>query len=453
MSDAAVSHETASDRALRGPRIIFYLGALTVTETALRPALGLSLSMMFFLTAFAGCVVAVLIGHRVATVPGILAAGVFTFALGGLISSAGADSPADSAISVLRGVFVMLLLAWTGAMVLRTRRHVLLAISLWTTSAAANGVAAITDLLHVHVVAGASEGVRVLGLTNHANDLGGGAAVAFVPCLMLTTGAAVSGPLGSRTVRWLLVALVGAAIVLSGSVAAMLAALVATLVWLISPSVRAPARVLPAMALLAAVVVAAAVGGAVPSPTQRFEEVTAPSSVAQLQAGSGQARLEEVKTAFSRIADDPIAGRGLDAAGAAVTIWFRGEPSVVQVHGAPVAAWYEAGILGLLGLLVVVTALATAGWRGVAAASAAEDRIVGWSLLAAFFAWLVAFLANPFYFQEWGWFSGAMLFAWAAQSRRRAGAASRRPGRPAPAPALPPRTRQPTALASGSRPD
>src|SRR5213076_2353799 len=95
--------------------------------------------------------------------------------------------------------------------------------------------------------------------------------------------------------------------------------------------------------------------------------------------------------------------------GRAVTVAFRGQPGVIQVHGAPVAAWHEAGIFGFIGLIGIVAAVATAAWRGLAAARGHERALVGWALMAAFAAWLVEFLTNPLYFQEWGWFAGALL--------------------------------------------
>ena len=185
-------------------------------------------------------------------------------------------------------------------------------------------------------------------------------------------------------------------------------------VWLCAPSIRAPARVGACITLAAAVLIAIVAGGLVPSPTERLAEVTAAPSVTQPNAGSGQARLEEASTAWSRIVANPLVGAGFDRAGAEVNIVYRGQLSGVQTHGAPIAALYEGGVLALIGLTVIVGGLAMTGWRALSAAElVGADSIIGWAMLAAFAAWVVDFLSNPLYFQEWGWLSGAMLFVWA----------------------------------------
>lgn len=405
------ARSSSAERDLRAPRILFYLGALTVTEVSFRPMFDLTISVIFFLAAFAGCASAVLRGYGVAPVPVSLVAGVLIFVVGGAISSAGAHSPADSGASVLRAVFVLLLWAWTAAMVLNSRQQILIVMALWAVSAAANGAAGVGDVLGLHE--GSGDGLRALGFTDHPNDLGGGAAVALIPTLMLATRPRARRASLNQIGRWILVALVAAAIVLSASVAAMLAGLAAMVIWLSSPSVRAPGRVAVSMALGAAVLATVVAAGNVPSPTERIEQVTSPSSLARPDAGSGEARLEEMKAAWARIAENPLVGTGFDPAGTGVTILYRGQPAITQMHGAPIAAWYEGGIFALVGLMVTIAALAAAGWRGLAAANGEDELVVGWALFAAFSAWIVYSLSNALYFQEWGWISGAMLVAWA----------------------------------------
>jgi hypothetical protein len=223
-----------ANRDLRTSRLLFYLGTLTVTESSLRPALGLSISEIFFIAALVGCVLAGMRGHRVPLLPTSLVLGVSLFALGGSVSTLAAQSPGGSAAQVLHAVYVMLLWTWTGAMVLRTPGQLFMAIVFWSISAAVNGVAAIAQVLHTPE--------RAKGLTVHPNDLGGAAAVALIPALMVATTPMLTRGGIVRGARWVTVALVAVAIFLSGSVAAMVAGLVATVIWLASPAVRAPGR-------------------------------------------------------------------------------------------------------------------------------------------------------------------------------------------------------------------
>ena len=211
---------------LRTARLLFYLGTITVTQYSWRVVGGLTISEVAFIAAFALCCFAVIRGSAVARVPGTLIAGVTLFAVGGAISSLGAISPPESFTVVAKAIYVMLLWVWTGAMVLRTRQAVITALTLWAVSAAVNGIGAIAQA--AGVLSGFADS-RALGFTTHPNDLGGAEGIALVPALMVaarSTGA--SGPVAAA--RWLLPALVAAGLLLSASIAGMIAAFVAFVV-------------------------------------------------------------------------------------------------------------------------------------------------------------------------------------------------------------------------------
>jgi hypothetical protein len=203
---------------------------------------------------------------------------------------------------------------------------------------------------------------------------------------------------------------------LSASVAGMAGALIAICVWLSSPAVRAAARVAVVVGLAVILVGAVAVtGGSVTSPTERIEQVTSPSGT-NPEAGSGEARIEIVRTVWPRISQDPLIGAGLDTPDTVVTVLSAGRTKPYQVHGAPIAAWYGAGIFGLLGILIVFVALFATGWRALLVASGDDDRLIGWSLLAAFGAFVVYAMTAPLFFQEYGWFAAVALVAWSTGS-------------------------------------
>jgi O-antigen ligase len=82
-----------------------------------------------------------------------------------------------------------------------------------------------------------------------------------------------------------------------------------------------------------------------------------------------------------------------------------------QVHGGPISIWYQAGIFGLLGVVVVVWTLLRGAWRTLIAGDQ-TDLLIGLSILAAFFAFLIIALTTPFVFQQYGWFTAVMLIAW-----------------------------------------
>src|SRR5215211_4249242 len=59
---ASADANVGDARDLRGPRLLFYVGAVTLTLSNVRPLVGLTVSELLFLAAFAGCVLAVLRG-------------------------------------------------------------------------------------------------------------------------------------------------------------------------------------------------------------------------------------------------------------------------------------------------------------------------------------------------------------------------------------------------------
>jgi hypothetical protein len=428
------------DRVLRLPRFLFYLGALTVAQASLRPALGLTVSELFFIAAFAATVLAALAGRPTSRVPNALVLGVGLFAIGGLISSLNAASPEESVTEVLQGVYVMLLWVWTGATVLRTRPHVLAAMTLWTISAAVDGFAAITQVAGVDTIAEPLLGTRATGLTDHPNDLGAACAIALVPALMLATSRlpgqrAAPGP-GMRMPRWVILALIAAGLALSASVAAMLAGFVATLAWLVAPIVRAPGRLAVVIALAFTILAVMFAGGRVTPPTERIQQVTSTSGT-QLTSGSGEVRVKAAKRALPRIAEDPIVGTGLDPAGGVVTVINQGRSTPYQIHGAPIAVWHQAGIVGLLGVLIVIVTLVRTGWRSLTAGDQ-NDLLIGLAIFAALISFVIYVMTAPFYFQQYGWFAGVIAIAW--YSRRDAMkkvfvmSGRRRPAMPAVAP-------------------
>jgi O-antigen ligase len=400
---------STSDRLLRIPRLLFYLGSLTLTEAVWRPAGGLTVSEVFFLLALGTTVIAVLAGRPIARIPSGLVIGVSIFALGGAISSIGAEATASSVRETLQGIYVMLLWVLTGATVLRTRRQIVVALGCWTFSSALNGFAALLQVMDVSWLGGALEGSRATGLTDHPNDLGAACAIALVPALMLATTRLPGRGGWLRAVSWCLLGFTAVGVILSASIGAMLAGLIAILVWLIAPAVRAPGRVAVVAAVAFSLAGLTLAGGAVTSPVKRFEDVTRNGVPAD--SGSGTVRLKIVQRAWPRIESNPIVGRGLDSSGLTVNVISHGAVVPYQVHGGPVSIWYQAGILGLLGVVIVVWTLLRGAWRNLIAGDQ-TDVLIGLSILAAFLAFLVSAMTTPFVLQQYGWFTAVMLLAW-----------------------------------------
>ena len=107
-------------------------------RSSLRRGAGVTGSDLLFLFALALAAVALISRRLRAPVytGAVLILGVALFAAGGLISSFGAPSPWESVTVVARVVYLTVVWFWLGALLLRTRRHMRLAIAFWVASAA-----------------------------------------------------------------------------------------------------------------------------------------------------------------------------------------------------------------------------------------------------------------------------------------------------------------------------
>ncbi|HEY3728976.1 MAG TPA: O-antigen ligase family protein [Solirubrobacteraceae bacterium] len=400
---------------LRLARLVFYLGTLTLGQSALRFAAGLTVSEFLFFGALALCVLAGLRGEGFTGVPSPIAVAVGIFVLGGALSSFDAQSPGGSAYQVMHALYVLLLWPCVGAMVLRSRGQLVAAIGLWSLSAALDGLDALAQLVGLHVLGPVRQGNRMTGLTENPNDLGGVTSIALVPALFIATDKTAGRSPSRQALWWAIVALVGTGLVLSGSVAGMAAAAGALLIWLSSPLVRASARIAVLATAVCALAVVVAAGTRISSPIQRVTQVTSPASAGN--NGSGQDRISVAEQAWPRIKRDPVVGTGLDVNDSDVTIISHAYSVPYQIHGLPLAAWYETGLFGLIGLLGLIGVLAVLGWRGVAAARDEDDALVGWALLAALIAFVIEAMTQPLVFQQYGWVTGVMLVAWLYQPR------------------------------------
>jgi O-antigen ligase len=184
-------------------------------------------------------------------------------------------------------------------------------------------------------------------------------------------------------------------------------------------------------------------GGAVTSPTKRVEEVT--TNGVSTNSGSGVIRLKIVRRAWPRIESNPIVGRGLDSSGLSVNVINHGTIVAYQVHGGPISIWYQAGIFGLVGVLIVVWTLLRGAWRTLGAGDQ-TDMLIGLSILAAFIAFLINAMTTPFVLQQYGWFTGVMLIAWRTRRDGLPETAPSQAGRRGPPPL---RATGPPALAPG----
>ncbi len=410
---AAVA-EASQDARLRVPRLLFYAGAATIGFLTVRPAADLTLSDWFFFLSLGVAGLVVLL-DRFRTdywVPKVITIGVGIFAVGGLVSSFGALDGSASVAIVIRLLYLTLIWFWLAAVVLETREHVENAILFWVSSAALSSAGAVVQYFQGDVIPGGDVAWgRMTGFTPHTNNLAGLVATAFVPALMVAVD---SRNELRKYVGVASVALIGAGILLSGSVGGFLTAAVSTVVWLSLRGVS-PRLVLSFGAIVGAVFVLMSTSGSTlgPAPIERFQRVTSQEGAASGDEGSVFTRVDGYRDAWARIRENPFIGVGLDE---------ESNTEVLDghlVHNILVNPWFAAGLAGLIGIVtIIVGGFATA--RYVLRHAAAEDMKLASAILASYAAFVVFAMGEPILFVRYGWFPVAMLIAMRAQLLRAA---------------------------------
>jgi O-antigen ligase len=391
------------DSEFRFARILYYFGLLFIGQLTFRRGASVTLSDVFFLFSFLITASTLALQRRriELRLPRLLLAGIFLFAVGGLISSFDAEAPRQSIMILVKLAYVTVIWFWLGTVILHRRNHVLTAIVLWVMSAALDGVGAIVQRLVGDVIPG-GEVIwgRMTGFTANVNDLGGVTCIALVPALMLMVS------LSKRSATILLsglgLVLVAAGLVLSGSVGSLVAAAVAMTLWFGSHPTR-PQRLL---ALVAAAVAMFALYSAQNSP----ESQSVGQRITRFGSGSPDdpnrtlgSRLDTYRAALDRIAADPFVGVGLDPE--------SGQADQHPVHNIVIGSWFQTGILGLTGIFFIFLAGIRTAKSSILAAHSFDERAVAIGLTSAFAAFIMFLMSEPALFTRYGWVTVALLIA------------------------------------------
>jgi O-antigen/teichoic acid export membrane protein/O-antigen ligase len=406
--------ETPSEQHLRIPRLVYFLGILTIGQLTLRPALVFTLSDWLFLIALAltAMVVAVNPERPEVELPRLLKYGAVFFALGGIVSSFAAVDWIASVGVTLRFLYLTLLWFWLAIALLRTVKQVATAMLLWVASTALNGLAAVAQLVFGDVVPGSDivHG-RMTGFTGHVNDLGGLCAIALVPAVALLLSA--RWPSGALLIRLGVVLAVSAGLVLSGSVGGMVAAAAGLAAWLALsrvPSLRVVVVLAAAFVGLAFLTNLQANRGR-PTALERFTVVTDDSTEG---GGTFWSRLDSFRFAWDAISEDPFLGSGLDEASTLL-------PTLEQpVHNMLLLPWMGAGAFGFLGFTLIFTSIMSVALR---TARMAGGRGLAPALTGALVAFAVFGLGEPILYKRYAWVVAALVLALSAAERRRSRAA------------------------------
>jgi O-antigen/teichoic acid export membrane protein/O-antigen ligase len=400
------------DDDFRLARILYYAGFVTLGQLTLRYAAVGTLSDLLFFFSFASAASLLAIYRRQVAIPlpPLLIYGLLIFSLGALASTFSSLAPNASIAVVVRLVVLTTAWFWVGTIVLRRPRHIVTAAALWVASAALNGIGAIAQLsIDPNIIPGGYvHWGRVTSFTANVNDLGGIAACALIPALML-------GMRRSRNSVYTLAAYAGlllsaTGLVLSGSIGALIAAAVGALLW-IAATPRLPARafVFFCVALVGALsLLHFQESKDAPTAPARFERVTGAPTDPNATLWS---RVETYRVAIDRIRANPFTGVGLDSESSTI--------GTTEPHNLVIGLWFKAGFFGLAGVLLVLGAIFSAARATLRDASSVDEQMLALALLCSFLAFIVFSMSGPVLYTRYGWAPAALLLALRAVQKRR----------------------------------
>lgn len=396
------------------PQWFAMAGMATVGMTALRVA-GWTLSDLFFLVTSMLILLRLVTGTRkdLAPVvarrssPGILI-GLLLLSAGALFATLGRSlDAAGSALALARVWYITIVWFWTVRSVsdsVRTYRRLLLAAVVGAVVHALIGI--LQDVTGAN--AGAPGWGRSTGLSDHYGDLGISVG-SMIPILAVWRregqGRSVWDPM--RVIA-LLILLGGVAS--SGSMTPMGAAIVGTCVALMVPRLAVPGlrrrRRLAAPAIIAMVVIGLLATGTVDLAVQtRFAELSSGSNRAV--TASAESRAVQTEIATAEVIRSPIVGVGLDSRSGAVS--HDGESH--SVHNFYIRILYEAGMLALLGLLLIIALIARQGWQLVRVTRNSTLLWLPSALLGCLSMVLVSAFFGPVLYGRISWLPMALISA------------------------------------------
>jgi O-antigen ligase len=401
------------------PRVLYFAGLALIGEVSFRP-LSLTISDALFFAALVATVIDLFRGKARATLqlPRPLVYGISAFAVGGFISSVASAHPIDSMLALARFIYIVLIWFWLGTILISSLRQLYRAVAFWSFSVAVVGLSAIVQLFWTKLPGmcalqycnyGGNTRLlgRMAGFTQAPNDLGAMAAIVLIPGLMLAIRPGISVALRILGSAFVLATVIG--LIISGSVAAMTAAIVAVLLWVLLSGVTR--KQIAAVAVVAAtIILAVGLQSAVraQSPLQRLEAVLAPKD----PNASLNGRIRIDKATLELIRESPLVGIGLDSKSADDKLLRFGFRKGQGAHNFFLAAWLGGGVLALLGLLLIVGYILRLGYQTVRSTSNdPEYSRLAIALTIAFITYMVFGIVSPTLYLRYGWVSAALLIA------------------------------------------
>ncbi|MEX5294665.1 O-antigen ligase family protein [Kocuria sp. CPCC 205268] len=336
-------------------------------------------------------------GHRLRFYATILVA------FGGLFASSVSEAPVDSLFVLIRVIYVMTILPWQAIILLNTQRRLSNAILAFAIGAGITGYGTLVQYtLGADAIPGAivTSAGRYSGFTGHVSDAGGITALAVV----LSIGSIEKWNVSIRTLLNYF-ALFGGVIglVLSGSVAGMLSAMMGIAAVLLLRGFKLVHLVFPSVLLIGGLYVSTILQEGTKialSPVERLLQATG-ISASDRSLNTAASRQETYKLGFQGFLENPLTGEGLDPGSASVI----GE---LGVHNFLLAAAYQGGSLFVVGIGLAALGGGLVAWAHRSKQHASNAAISG-ALVSITFA-----MSAPSFYNRYFWIPLTFLIVHAA---------------------------------------
>jgi len=279
-----------------------------------------------------------------------------------------------------------------GIVLLRTFDQIRIAATLWTTSAAICGAAALAQLFFGDVIPGTQiMWGRMTGFAGHPNELGALAAIALVPAI----DNAVRGGFGRivDTMMWVVVAFIIIGVMLSSSITALLATLGSVFVYTYLAKLSLKRIIAYSFIILIAFYIN--------STQNEFEARSIGERLTGITQDEGRymasvnSRLITYSEALDYVMEHPLVGAGAGT-GSILESGYR-------VHNLWLATAYEAGILGFLGLVIMLYSYGSLGVLAFRTTSHfSYGRFIA-GILASYTAFLIFSFSSTVLYSRFAW--------------------------------------------------
>ncbi len=381
-------------------------------QLTIRPALSLTLSDWFFLGALISVLLEIIVFNRKIEMrlPSLFVLSCLIVVAGGMLSFLNMNEKITGLSIVIRFIYLTIIWFWLGTMVLRTENHVQRATVFWLLSVAVTGIAAALQLLDPLIIPGTAPILgRMVGFTGHPNDLGALSAIGWGTAIVLFYHGKMLRNL--LLVRYILLIAIISGLILSGSTGSALGAVAATALWLLLIRSKKQLTWLVIIMLTISIpllTVQHIVGGK--SLLNRLTETVIPT---QKNKTTFSIRIETYEKALDTIIQNPLIGVGFKPGGSKTETGNA-------VHNAYIAVLYEAGLIGLIGMITLtLSSLISARYLFRKTNRFSTDRYFVIALSVSSIAFFVYAMGAPVLYQRYGWISLSLLFSLRAVIKRR----------------------------------